>query len=202
VPVLGTVRAAEIREARRVTLGGSSMHSSNGGQPAEPARHSQAVPDDTKKTKSCYKVLFICRDNSAYSIIAEAILKRWGGKDFRAFSAGIRPAREVHPLAIDLLKTQRLWEQDFQTKACDEFLRHDAESMNFVISIGEQPFKDLAAEWPGNPRVFHWRISDPTADGKPAERALAFRRTFRELENRIKLFILVHEREKLKKVAA
>jgi len=39
-------------------------------------------------------------------------------------------------------------------------------------------------------------------DGKPAEKALAFRRIFRELENRIKLFVLVHEREEAKKIAA
>jgi protein-tyrosine-phosphatase len=183
-------------------FGGSSMQTSKGESPREAYRQNPAVPDSAKKTKDCYRVLFVCSDNSAYSIIAEAILKRWGGKDFCAFSAGIYPVSEVHPLAIDLLKTQRLWGQDFQTKGCDGFLKHDAESMNFVITIGEQPFKDLPADWPGNPRIFHWRISDPTADGKPAERALAFRRTFRELENRIKLFILVHERENVKKAAA
>jgi len=32
--------------------------------------------------------------------------------------------------------------------------------------------------------------------------ALAFRRTFGELENRIRLFVLVYERERVKKVAA
>jgi protein-tyrosine-phosphatase len=170
--------------------------------PPEAQRHNQAVSDSAKKTNDCYKVLFVCRDNSVHSIIAEAILRRWSGKDFRAFSAGVHPASDVHPLAIDLLKTQRLWQQDFRPKGCDEFLNHDAASVNFVISVGEQPLKDLPADWPGNPRIFHWHISDPTFDGKPAQKALAFRRTFRELENRIRLFILVHERENVKKAAA
>jgi len=178
------------------------MQSSESEPAPKASRHDPAVLDSGKKAKDCYKVLFVCRDNSVHSIIAEAILKRWGGKDFRAFSAGIRPATEVHPLAIDLLKTQRLWGQNFQTKGCDEFMKHDAHSMNFIISIGEQPSDELPADWPGSPRIIHWHISDPIIDGKPAERALAFRRTFRELENRIKLFVLVHEREEVKKAVA
>ena len=177
------------------------MQSSESEPPPEASRHDPAVLDSAEKAKDSYKVLFVCRNNSVHSIIAEAILKRWGGKDFRAFSAGIHPAAEVHPLAIDLLKTQRLWRQNFQTKGCNEFLQHDAEGMNFIISIGEQPPDDLPADWPGNPRIVHWHITDPIVDGKPAEKALAFRRTFTELEIRIKLFVLVHEREEAKTAA-
>ncbi len=178
------------------------MQSSETKPPPETSLHNPAVLDSGKKAKDCYKVLFVCRDNAVHSIIAEAILKRWGGKDFRGFSAGIHPAPEPHPLAIDLLKTQRLWGQNFQTKGCNEFLKHDAEGMNFIISVGEQPSDDLPAEWPRNPRIVHWHISDPIIDGKPAEIALAFRRTFRELENRIKLFVLVYQREEAKNAAA
>jgi len=155
-----------------------------------------------QKSHECCNVLFVCCDNSAWSVIAEAILKRWGGKDFRAFSAGIRPTAEVHPLAIDVLKLRNLWEQGFQTKGCNEFCRDDSQKMNFIVSIGDQPYDDLPRDWPGNPKVVHWRISNPIVDGNPAERALAFRKTFRELENRIKLFILVNERKTYMKAAA
>ena len=178
------------------------MQSNKRESPPEACGHNPVVPDSGQKTNDGYKVLFVCRDNSACSIIAEAILHRWSGKDFRAFSAEIHPATEVHPLAIDLLKAQKLWTQNFQPKGCDEFLKHDGEGMDFVISIGEQRSSDLPAGWPGNPRVVHWRISEPIVDGKPAERAFAFRRVFRELENRIKLFVLVYEREKVRKAAA
>jgi protein-tyrosine-phosphatase len=109
---------------------------------------------------------------------------------------------QANPLAIDALKSRNLWEQGFQTKDCNEFRSDDAQKMNFVVSIGDQPYDDLPRDWPGNPKVVHWRISDPIVDGNPAERALAFRRTFRELENRIKLFILVNERKTDRKAAA
>jgi arsenate reductase (thioredoxin) len=161
-----------------------------------------AVVNGLQNTTSYYKVLFVCHDNSASSIIAESILKRWGAKEFLAFSAGIHPAREVNPLAIAVLKAQRLWGQGIQTKGCNEYLKHDAQCMNFIICIGEQLPIDLPVKWPGNPSVMHWRISKPIVDGKPREKALAFRKTFLELENRIKLFILVYERERVKKAAA
>lgn len=74
--------------------------------------------------------------------------------------------------------------------------------MNFIVSIGEQPSNDRPADWPGNPFIIHWRISDLIVDGKPAESALAFRKTFRELEKRIKLLVLIYDREGVKKAAA
>jgi hypothetical protein len=101
-----------------------------------------------------------------------------------------------------VLKAQRLSGQGIQTKGCDEYLRRYAQSMNFIIWVGEQPPIDLPAKWPGNPAIIHWRISNPIVDGKPKEKVLAFRKTFLELESRIKLFILVYERERVKKAAA
>jgi len=118
------------------------MQSNEDAPPPGAYKRDPAALDREKKTEDCYTVLFLCSDNSACSIMAEAILKRWGGKNFRAFSAGIHPATEVHPLAIDLLKTQRLWGQTFQTKGCNEFLNHDGEGMKFINSIGEQPSND------------------------------------------------------------
>ncbi len=40
------------------------------------------------------------------------------------------------------------------------------------------------------------------ANGNPAEKRFAFRKTFGELETRIKLFVLVFEKEAIKRPAA
>src|ERR1700730_18377927 len=119
-------------------------------------------PLQRKKSASYrHSVLFVCSDNDACSIIAEALLKRWGGDGFRAFSAGSRPGTEVHPLTIDVLKKRRLWSHGLQPKAYDEFLRQDGPSMDFVISIGNRAPDGLPPHWPGTPRVIHWHISEP-----------------------------------------
>jgi protein-tyrosine-phosphatase len=150
----------------------------------------------------CHNVLFLCPDNSAVSIIAEAILNRWEGRGFRAFSAGTRRALEVHPLAFDLLRANRIWRQDLRPKDCGEFLGQDAPRMDFVISLGSQAPDGLPSSWPGTPRVIHWRISEPRVDGRPAENLRALRKTFSELETRINLFVLVNQRETPRKTAA
>ena len=48
-------------------------------------------------------VLFVCVENSFRSQIAEAYFNRFAPKGWRALSAGLKPAREVHPNAVKLM---------------------------------------------------------------------------------------------------
>jgi arsenate reductase (thioredoxin) len=150
----------------------------------------------------CRQILFLCPDNSALSIIAQALLNRLEERGFRAFSAGSRPAADIHPLAVDLLRANRIWSQALRPKDWGEFQGQGAPPMDFVISLGSHAPTGLPSNWPGNPRIIHWRISEPRVDGKPTENVSAFRKIFTELETRIKLFVLVNEKKLAKKVAA
>jgi len=42
-----------------------------------------------------YCVLFLSRRNSARSLMAEAVLRRYGAAKFRAFSAGVDPSTQI-----------------------------------------------------------------------------------------------------------
>jgi arsenate reductase len=148
-----------------------------------------------------FKVLFLCSDNAASSIMAEAILRRWGAGEFRAFSGGVKAAPRIDPTAIATLETQRVWKSDFAPKSYSQFLAADAPRMDFVISVGEHQPPGIPANWPGGAKVIHWHITDPLRETNPQLRELSFRRAFLELENRIKLFVLVHQRETSKSAA-
>ncbi len=149
-----------------------------------------------------YNVLFLCQDNACCSIMAEALLRRWGGEDFAAFSAGTKPSSAVHPQAVSVLQMQRVWQPELAPKDCKQFFTPDAPRMDFVISLGEKPPADLPGGWPGGVKPIHWRITEPLHSAKPEHTEQAFRRAFLELENRIKLFVLVYQRDAMKRKAA
>jgi arsenate reductase len=156
---------------------------------------------DERAPSKRYNVLFLCDDNATSSIMAEAILRRWGADDFWVFSGGIHPAREIDPQVMEILQAQRIWRSDMNSKNCAQFLAADAPPIDFVISLGERPPTGMPATWPSSAKLIHWRITEPTASSNSRQRADPLRRAFLELENRIKLFVLVYQREAMKAAA-
>ncbi len=140
-------------------------------------------------------VLFLCVGNSARSIMAEALLNRFGCGKFTAFSAGTDPTGEIHPLAAELLRYHDFSFERLRSKPWTDFVGPSAPHIDFVISVCERPDDKIWNAWPYSTIKAHWRITDPAAvEGDAIERRNAFRHAFRELENRIKLFALLrHE---------
>lgn len=137
-----------------------------------------------------YNVLFLCTGNSARSILAEAALNHLGAGRFKAFSAGSHPKGAVNPLAIELLKRVRLSTDGLRSKSWDEFAEPDAPALDFVFTVCDNAAGEMCPIWPGQPITAHWGVEDPAAvEGTETEKALAFQKALRELENRIKLFI-------------
>jgi len=135
-------------------------------------------------------VLFLCTANSARSIIAEALLKALGGGRFRAWSAGSRPAGQVHPLALELLERNRLPTEGLRSKSWDEFAAPGAPRLDFVFTVCDRAASELCPLWPGQPMTAHWGVADPAAVEEPLDaRRRAFFRAFSELQNRISIFV-------------
>jgi phosphate transport system protein len=49
------------------------------------------------------RVLFLCTGNSARSQMAEGLVNHYLGEQWEAYSAGTRPAWQVHPLAVEAM---------------------------------------------------------------------------------------------------
>jgi len=137
-----------------------------------------------------YHVLFLCAGNAARSIMAEAILNRWGAGRFHAFSAGSQPRGAVHPYTLDLLRQQNFDPEFARSKNWDEFAGDDAHSLDFVFTLCDEAAAEVCPVWPGQPMTAHWAIPDPAkATGSEAERRLAFADAYRMLNNRISIFV-------------
>lgn len=136
-----------------------------------------------------YNVLFLCTGNSARSILAEALLQRWGAGKFHSYSAGSHPRGQVHPMALQLLQQNKFPVEQFRSKNWDEFARPDAPPLDFVFTVCDRAAGEVCPVWPGQPMTAHWGVDDPDRPDLPEDRRWeGFRRAFRELDNRIKIF--------------
>ncbi len=136
-----------------------------------------------------FNVLFLCTGNSARSILAEAILNRVGQGRFKAFSAGSQPKGEVHPYALQLLKSLNFDISFARSKSWEEFAAPGAPELNFVFTVCDNAANEACPVWPGQPMTAHWGIPDPAAaEGTDAEKHLAFAEAYRMLNSRISIF--------------
>jgi len=141
-------------------------------------------------TDRVYHVLFLCTGNSARSILAEALINHWGQGRFVGYSAGSRPVGRVNPVALELLKHMQLPTEGLRSKSWDEFAGPGAPPLDFVFTVCDNAAGEQCPFWPGQPMTAHWGVEDPAAvEGTDTEKWLAFRKVFRELENRIKIFV-------------
>jgi arsenate reductase (thioredoxin) len=136
-----------------------------------------------------YNVLFLCTANSARSIMAEAILNKIGAGRFCAFSAGSQPKGRINPHALQLLQSHGHDVSGFRSKSWSEFAEPGAPLLDFVFTVCDNAAGETCPVWPGQPMTAHWGVPDPAlATGSPAEIALAFKDTYRMLNQRIGIF--------------
>ncbi len=135
-----------------------------------------------------YNVLFLCTGNSGRSIMAEVLLNSMGQGRFNAYSAGSHPKGEVHPVALGLIRKNRLASEGLRSKNWDEFARAGAPPLHFVFTVCDNAVGEVCPVWPGQPLTAHWGIPDPAAaTGTEAQIQKAF--AFEQLQRRISLFL-------------
>jgi arsenate reductase len=137
-----------------------------------------------------FSVLFLCTGNSARSIMAEVLLNAWGRGRYRAFSAGSHPKGTIHPDTTELLTRLTLPTEGLRSKSWDEFAMPGAPALDFVFTVCDQAAGEVCPIWPGQPVTAHWSFPDPAAFvGSEAQRRAMFADVFRQIENRIKVFV-------------
>ena len=137
-----------------------------------------------------YNVLFLCTGNSARSILGESLINRLGQGRFVGYSAGSHPAGAVNPLALEILRRNNYLTDGLRSKDWAEFAVPDAPQMDFVFTVCDRAATEVCPVWPGQPMTAHWGVPDPAAvEGDEVTRMMAFRQAFRELQNRIQIFV-------------
>ncbi len=137
-----------------------------------------------------YNVLFICTGNSARSIFAEAILNDEGRGRFKGYSAGSQPSSAPHPMALALLERLNYDTSFARSKNWEEFAQPGAPQMDFVFTVCDSAAAETCPIWPGQPMTAHWGVPNPVVvEGSEADRHFAFAEAYRQLRNRISIFV-------------
>jgi ArsR family transcriptional regulator, arsenate/arsenite/antimonite-responsive transcriptional repressor / arsenate reductase (thioredoxin) len=146
------------------------------------------------------RVLFLCTANSARSQMAEALLRDMSKGTIEVFSAGSRPAAQIHPMAratIQKMLGHDLGDQ--QPKSFDAFV---GQPLDYVITVCDRAAEECPV-FPGDPERIHWSFEDPAAvDGAEAQ-AHAFHKVATEIAARLRIWLsLPALREQVDRAAA
>ena len=138
-----------------------------------------------------HNVLFLCGENAARAVMAEAILNAKAHGRFAAYSAGSDTSGEVQPQALAEIEGAGIAVDGLRCKSRDEFLGPEAPRMDFVFILRDSETNERCPEWPGNSEeIAHWNIPDPAkAAGASEDVARAFHDAFTLLDRRINLFL-------------
>ena len=154
------------------------------------ARLLPPLPDEDRGMTPAFNVLFLCRHNSARSIMAEAILNRIGGNRFHAWSAGSEPIADPNPEVLAKLRAFGHDTTGLRSKSWHEFTGPSAPKMDFVITLCD------ALDGPGCPDFGDlvvtgaWPLPDPAKfTGSALERASLLNELYAGLERRLGIFV-------------
>ena len=138
------------------------------------------------------QVLFVCKNNSTLSILAEALLNDMSKGAFEASSAGTNPTA-VHPMAIAVLRENYIPPSSLESKPLSRF---DGRTFDYVIALTDDPSGEDVDPPQGRFGRFRWTFSDPALMPlKDKDRLTAFRHVVVDLRQRLSLFMIVTRRD-------
>jgi arsenate reductase len=127
------------------------------------------------------RVLFLCTGNSCRSQMAEAIVNARAGGEWRALSAGTRPAGFVHPLALRALAEIGI---DASAARCKSVEAFRGEGIDLVVTVCDQASEECPL-WLGKGKRVHLGFPDPArATGSDEEVMATFRGVRDDIERR------------------
>lgn len=136
-------------------------------------------------------VLFVCRNNSAASILAEAILRHLAQGRLRAASAGDIANVRVNPYALECLVAHDIPTTGLHSKAWGRFFGLGCPPVNILIMLCDAHAGRVDWDRDAVHTVkVHWPTPEPElVVGTPTDIRLAFEEAFVLLEARIRRFL-------------
>jgi len=152
------------------------------------------VPEEVDDIKDnamspAFNVLFLCTQNSARSIIAEALLQKIGKGHFNAYSAGSQPAAQPMPEVIARLTALGHDVSQLRSKSWDEFTGPNAPRMDFVIALCDTLDGQVCPDLGVKVITAAWPLPDPAKfTGSATERTTLLNELYAMIRRRLEVF--------------
>jgi arsenate reductase len=137
-----------------------------------------SFPNSKKQQQEKKVILFVCVENGGRSQMAEGFFnQKYAPKGYRAISAGTRPASQINPLAVEVMKEVGINIISSQKPKIitEDMIKSSDKSVNMgCIDKAECPMLFIN-------NVIDWGIEDPK--GKPIDKVREIRD---DIERRVK----------------
>jgi protein-tyrosine-phosphatase/DNA-binding transcriptional ArsR family regulator len=164
-----------------------------GGQPelcGDLARLLPLPAEEGDTITPAFNVLFLCTHNSARSIMAEAILTRYGGDRFRPYSGGSEPVKAPMPEVLHKLHVLGHDVAGLHSKSWQAFTGPQAPRLDFVIGLCDILDGQTCPDFGDKAVTGIWSLPDPAKfRGRGAEREAMLNELYASLYRRIMIFI-------------
>jgi arsenate reductase len=128
------------------------------------------------------KLLFLCTGNSARSQMAEAFLRKYAGKHFEVYSAGLEP-KGIDPLTIQVMEETGVDMSQHSSKDLHQFI--GKVHFDYMITVCGRAEKNCPI-FPGMGIRLHWSFEDPAEiEGTREEKQAKFREVRDQIDERI-----------------
>ena len=133
------------------------------------------------------KVLFLCTGNSARSQMAEALLRKYAGDRFEAYSAGLEP-KGVNPHTVRVLDEIGIDTSQHRSKSLREYLGRV--NFGYLITVCSDAEQNCPI-FPGVSVRLHWPFEDPAKfEGTHEEKLAKFREVRDQISARLKAWLV------------
>jgi protein-tyrosine-phosphatase len=124
--------------------------------------------------------------------MAEYLLRQLADDRFDVYSAGFKSGAEIHPLTPYILKKNfKINAYSARSKTWNEFAE---QQFDFIFTLCREA-REACPQWPGQPKISHWEITDPAAGKTDELRQLMFAAVAKEIRDRLKNFCCLPEEE-------
>lgn len=138
-------------------------------------------------------LLFVCSENSARSVLAEAAARHHYSDRFTVYSAGSHPG-SVDVRALEALQRHGIKSEGLSSKAIKDL---PPQQFDYAILLCDKARQQCASQINAK-FVLAWDFPDPKLDPRPQ----TFDRTLQEISERLKMFVLLYDKALLERKPA